>query len=71
MKKNAYSEIKNLDIKTLLGKIKDLRQDLTKLKLEKDNKNVKLSSQKRKDIAQIFTVIQQKKLIENLKEAKK
>lgn len=68
MKRSEFTEIKNLDIKTLSAKVIDLKKEIEKVKLEKDVKDVKTISKKRRDVAMILTVLTQKKMIESLKD---
>jgi large subunit ribosomal protein L29 len=70
MKKAEYSEIKNLDVKALIAKAKEINKDLTELKLKKDVKDIKSGFKKRKDLARVLTVLRQKQLIVNLGETK-
>lgn len=76
MKRNELVQIKDLDIKELIEKVKSFRKDLADLVLDKNSsklKDVKVISKKRKDLAQILTVIRQKQLLVELesKAAKK
>lgn len=67
MKLNDFRDIKALDTKSLLGKVKTLRGELSELVLDKNMnklKDVKSISKKRRDIAQILTVVKQKQLLE-------
>lgn len=68
MKKTQLSEIKNLEIKSLLVKAKEIRKDMSELNLKKDVKDVKSIFKKRKDLAKVLTVLRQKQLLESLKE---
>lgn len=70
MKKIELNEVKNLDVKAIVGKVTDLRKELAKLQLEKDKKDVKMASRKRKDLARFLTILQQKKLLEQLQNQK-
>ncbi len=67
MKNTEINEVKNLDVKTIISKVADLRKKLAKLQLGKDEKDVKAVSRKRKDLARFLTILQQKKLLEELK----
>lgn len=63
MKKNEFIQIKGVDLKELKGKVKDLKGEIANLVLDKNMKklkDVKIVSKKRKDLAQILTVIRQK-----------
>ncbi len=67
MKRNDFLEIKNLDEKTLLSKVLTLRGEIDELVLDKNMsklKDLRAISKKRKDIAQILTVVKQKQLLE-------
>ncbi len=69
MKRNDLVQIKGLDIKELKGKIKTLREEIAKLVLDKNMKKLKdLKSvfKKRKDLAQVLTVVRQKTILAEL-----
>ena len=71
MKKTDFNELKNLTIADLLVKADSFRKDLADLVLavsDKTNKgkDVKLAFKKRKDLAQVLTVVSQKRLLEKL-----
>ncbi len=69
MKKNDFLEIKNLDAKTLMDRARIIRGELADLRVEKGiNKltDLKVITKKRKDLAKILTVVNQKRLIEKL-----
>lgn len=73
MKKNALGEIKNLEIGILLKRIKSARKELADLILDKNMKklkDLKLVSKKRKDLAQMMTILRQKQLLKGLEEQK-
>lgn len=59
MKRNELVQIKSLDIKELIEKVKSFRKDLADL-------DVKAISKKRKDLAQVLTVMRQKQLLAEL-----
>lgn len=66
MKKNDLIKIKGLDLKELRGKIKTLKMEIANLVLDKNMKkmkDLKAIFKKRKDLAQILTVIRQKQLL--------
>jgi len=71
MKKTNLAEIKNLEIVQLTLKFKDLSKELSELKLKKDVKDIKSGLKLKKDLARVLTVLNQKKLIENLKKETK
>lgn len=69
MKRNDFIEIKNLDPKALIEKVRVLREELADLRLDKGiNKltDVKIIVKKRKDLAKVLTVLNQKRLLEKL-----
>jgi len=69
MKKNELTQIKTLDIKELKEKAKALKIEIGKLTMEKNMKklkDLKTISKKRKDLAQVLTVIRQKQLLVEL-----
>lgn len=71
MKKQALAEIKNIDIQALKGRMQHSDEEMQKLVLDKSiNKltDVKTLRRKRKDIAQIATILRQKELLKQLKE---
>ena len=72
MKKNDFNEIKGLDIKTLLERVKVWREELSELTLDKNMNKLKDLTElkkRRKSIAQILTVIRQKELLLELEGA--
>lgn len=69
MKKNSLIEIKKMDINSLKGKAKTVYNELEDLLLDKSiNKitNSKLVRSKKKDLAQVLTILRQKELIKQL-----
>lgn len=69
MKRNELTQIKLLDLKELRDKTKVIRQELANLLLDKNMKklkNLKAISKKRKDAAQVLTVLRQKELLKRL-----
>lgn len=69
MKKNDFVQIKGLDLKELRLKVKTVQGEITDLLLDKNmkkSKDLKIVSKKRKDLAQILTIIRQKELLEEL-----
>lgn len=71
MKKQALAEIKKMDIKDIKERIKYSDEEMQKLVLDKSiNKltDVKTLRRKRKDIAQIATILRQKELLNQLEE---
>lgn len=69
MKRNEFIDIKNLDQKALLAKVLQLKDEIADLVLDKNLsklKDLKSISKKKKDLAQILTVVKQKQLLEKL-----
>lgn len=69
MKKNEFVIVKGLDIKELIVKLKTLKKEIENLHFDKNMKKLKdLKSidKKRKDLAQVLTVLNQKKLLAKL-----
>lgn len=69
MKKNEFVDIKGLDIKGLMSKAKSLKSEIADLILDKNMnklKDLKSISKKKKDLAQVFTVLRQKQLLKQL-----
>ena len=63
MKKKDFVQIKGSDLKELRNKVKDIKGEIANLTLDKNMnklKDLKMISKKKKDIAQILTVIRQK-----------
>lgn len=63
MKKAQLKEIKSLEIKGLAGKVEKARQELVSLKLDQKQKDKKAFFKKRKDIAQMLTILRQKQML--------
>lgn len=69
MKKNELGQIKELDIKALRIKAKALKEEIAGLTMDKNMqklKDLKMLSKKKKEMAQILTVIKQKELLQEL-----
>lgn len=69
MKKNDLTQIKGLDIKGLRLKAKLLKDEIASAILDKNMKklkDIKIISKRRKDIAQILTILRQKQLLATL-----
>ncbi len=69
MKKNEFVAIKGIDLKELKEKLKALKKEIADLHLDKNMKklkDLKSISKKRKDLAQVLTVLNQKKLLAKL-----
>ncbi len=74
MKRNDLVEIKNLTIKDIAKKVKDLKNEVLSLVIDKNSKklkDLKVVSKKRRDIAQMLTVMKQKTLLEGLEKGDK
>ncbi|MCR4305506.1 MAG: 50S ribosomal protein L29 [Candidatus Daviesbacteria bacterium] len=69
MKKQEYTQIKGLDLKELDDKAKALREEIANLVMDKNMKKLKdpkMVSKKKKELAQILTVVKQKELLAEL-----
>lgn len=69
MKRNDLTEIKQLKVSEILIKVSAIKKELTDLVIDhnmKKNKDTKMMSKKRKDIAQMLTIVNQKRLLEEL-----
>lgn len=69
MKKTENIEIKNLQINELWQRIKKARKDLADLLMDKNMgqlKDVKAVWKKKKDLAQMLTILRQKQLLAEL-----
>lgn len=69
MKRDQLTEIKGLDLKTLRSRAVSLQGEIADLVIDKHMKkmkDLKMISKKRKDLAQILTVVTQKGLLEQL-----
>ena len=69
MKRQEFVQIKGLDLKELKIKVKALKEEIANLTLDKNMKklkDLKIISKKKKDLAQILTVIRQKDLLEQI-----
>lgn len=74
MKKNDFLQIKGLDTKELILKVKSLRKEIADATLDKSmkkSKDLKIVSKKRKDLAQVMTILNQKELLNKLEEGVK
>lgn len=74
MKKNELIQIKGLDVKELNGKAKTLKKEIADLVMDinmKKIKDLKSVGKKRKDLAQVMTVIRQKEILGQLELTKK
>ncbi len=71
MKKSDLAEFKKMTIEAIINRVKKDRGELTKLLLEKNMnklKNTRGFKNKRKDIAQALTILNQKKELVRLEE---
>ncbi len=71
MKKNNLAEIKKMNIDALLGKVKATKKELVGLILDKNASkltNLRMVKNKRKDLAQMLTILKQKHLLKELEE---
>lgn len=69
MKRQDLVQIKGLDLKELRIKVRTLREEIAGLILDKNMKklkDLKMVSKKKRDLAQVLTVIRQKELLEQL-----
>ncbi|MDD5415570.1 MAG: 50S ribosomal protein L29 [Candidatus Daviesbacteria bacterium] len=66
MKKNDFLQIKGLDVRELKVKARTLKEEIANLTLDKNMKklkDLKMVSKKKKELAQILTIIKQKELL--------
>lgn len=73
MKKNEFVQIKGLDLKELRTKANGLREEVANLVLDKNMKKLKDKKsifKKKKDLAQVLTVVRQKELLIELESKK-
>lgn len=69
MKKSELGEIKKMETKALIEKIKQAKKELVDLKFDQNLGKLKDKKQvykKRKDIAQMMTILKQKEMLEQL-----
>ncbi|MBI2011298.1 50S ribosomal protein L29 [Candidatus Daviesbacteria bacterium] len=69
MKKNELKEVKALDEKSLFERIKKINSEIADLVLDKNMnklKNLKSIFKKRKDLAQVLTILRQKQLLSQM-----
>ncbi|OGE30878.1 50S ribosomal protein L29 [Candidatus Daviesbacteria bacterium RIFCSPHIGHO2_01_FULL_44_29] len=69
MKKDELNNLKGTEVKSLLIKAKDLKKEIDDLHLEKNMnklKNLKSISKKRKELAQVLTILRQIQLLAEL-----
>ena len=73
MKKNEFVQVKGLDIKELKEKSKTIQKEIADLIIDKNMKklkDLKTISKKKKELAQILTVVRQKMLLNKLEKEK-
>ncbi len=73
MKRQEFAAIKGLDIKELRLKLKTFKKEIADLTMDKNMKKLKdLKSidKKRKELAQVLTVLNQKELLAKLEKGK-
>lgn len=66
MKRNDLTDTKALDIKTLKGKAKNLKEEIAEMVMQRNMsslKDTKSISKRRKDLAQILTILTQKEYL--------
>ncbi len=69
MKRKDFDQLKEKDTRALLDKLSELAAQLSKARLERTAQTVKntaLTKQIRKDIAQMKTLLHEKKLLEEI-----
>lgn len=69
MKKDQFNSLKGMEPLALAKKVKELKLEIADLEIEKNTKklkDLKRISKKKKEVAQIMTVIRQKSLLEQL-----
>ncbi|MBI2020309.1 50S ribosomal protein L29 [Candidatus Daviesbacteria bacterium] len=69
MKKRELTQIKSLPVKELILKAKAIKGEIANLVIDKNIKKLKDTRsifKKRKDLAQVLTIIRQKQLLEKL-----
>ena len=74
MKKSEFVQIKGFDLKELRIKAKALKEEIANLVLDKNMKKLKdkkMIMKKKKELAQILTVIKQKELLAKLESEEK
>lgn len=69
MKRGEFTQIKGLSAKELVDRVRQLKKEIADLTIDKNMKKLKDTKavfKKRKDLAQVLTVLQQKQLLEQL-----
>lgn len=73
MKKNDLAQIKLLDLSQLRSKLRSIKDEVANLVMDKNMKklkDLKVIFKKRKDLAQILTILRQKELLSELEAQK-
>lgn len=73
MKRGEFTQIKGLSAKELVDRVRQLKKEIADLTIDKNMKKLKDTKavfKKRKDLAQVLTVLQQKQLLEQLESKK-
>ncbi len=69
MKKKEFIVIKGLSIKELITKVKEIKKEIAEMTMDKNMKKLKdlrAVGKKRREVAQVLTLLAQKKLLEKL-----
>lgn len=69
MKKNELTQLKGLDLNQLHLKAKSIKDEIANLVMDKNMKklkDLKIIFKKRKDLAQVLTIMRQKQILEEL-----
>lgn len=73
MKKQDFTDVKALDVKALKERVRKLRSEIADLHLDKNMNKLsdkKLIWKRRKDLAQVLTVLKQKELLQMFEQTK-
>lgn len=74
MKKQALMQIKGLDLKELMEKAKAIKAEIADTVMDKNMKklkDVKVVGKKRRDLAQVLTILRQKEILQQLEAKQK
>lgn len=69
MKRAEFNQLKSLDLEKLFLQVKNLKENLSKLMIDKNSQKLKDKREffkKRKDLAKVLTVLRQKELLNEL-----
>jgi ribosomal protein L29 len=69
MKKTELNEVKNMDIKALIERSRNLKKEVLDLVIDKNLGKIadlKSISKKRDELAQVLTVLRQKQILESV-----